>query len=87
MADRRSVPHHEVQSSGGRALIGLVFDQDGRDVTRYFADDAAADAAVEGATERAVGLIGAWSDLDWDETEGTLLHIRHETPPSPLVEG
>jgi len=69
-----------------RALIGLIFEQDGRDVTHYFADDAAADAAVGGAAKEALGLVGAWSDLGWEDIEPALDRMRHESPPSPPLE-
>ncbi len=71
---------------GDQPLIGLVFDENGHEVTRYFADDAAADAATsEDVTRAALGVIGAWSDLDWDEMEAALDKIRHESKPTPPI--
>jgi hypothetical protein len=86
MAERRQHPERDLTVPAGRALIGLVFEQDGRDVTRYFADDAAADAATAGAMQEALALVGAWSDLDWEEIEESLDRIRHESSPSPPIE-
>ncbi len=34
----------------------------------------------------ALDLIGAWSDIPWDEMEAELDHIRHETPPTPPLD-
>lgn len=68
-------------------LIGLFLEEDGRQVVRYFADEAAADAAVaDDATARALAAIGSWSDLDWDETAAALDRIRHESTPTPPIE-
>jgi hypothetical protein len=68
-------------------LIGLVLEEDGRQVVRYFVDEAAADAAVaDHALDRALAAIGSWSDLDWAETVEALDRIRHESPPTPPIE-
>jgi hypothetical protein len=67
-------------------LIGVVVVQNGHEVTQYFADEAAADAAIaDGTTQAALDVIGAWSDLDWDEMERALDHIRHESEPTPPI--
>jgi hypothetical protein len=34
----------------------------------------------------ALGLVGAWSDLDWDEMIEALDRIRHESKPTPPIE-
>lgn len=61
-------------------LIGLVLIEDGQEVTRYFADEAEADAAVaaQATAVDARDLAGVWSDLGWDETVEELDRIRHE---------
>jgi hypothetical protein len=67
-------------------LIGLVAEAQGQEVTRYFADEESADAAtVANATQAALGVIGAWSDLDWEEMEAALDRIRHESQPTPPI--
>lgn len=67
-------------------LIGVIVREDGQDVTRYFADEQAADAAVQpSATEEALSAIGAWSDLDWEEMFDALDRIRHESKPTPPI--
>jgi hypothetical protein len=71
----------------GPPLIGLVLEEDGRQVVRYFADEEVADAAVaEHALGRALAAIGSWRDLDWDETLAALDRIRHESEPTPPIE-
>ena len=68
-------------------LIAIPFEEDGRVVTRYFTDEAAADAATSDAdTEAALAAIGAWGDLDWDEMERELYRIGHENPPTPPID-
>lgn len=39
----------------------------------------------EDATENALRLAGAWSDIDWDEMERELYRIRHANKPTPLT--
>ena len=76
---------HQVRAEA--ALIGLLVEEDGRDVVHYFADEAAADAARPHRIKpAALSVIGAWSDLDWDEMERELDRIRHESRPTPPVE-
>lgn len=54
---------------------------------RYFVDEAAADAATsDDVTEAALAMIGAWSDLDWDDMERELYRIGHENPPMPPID-
>ncbi len=68
-------------------LIGVIERQNGRDVVRYFADEEAADGAIpRSATQAALAVIGAWSDLDWDETIKALDRIRHESKPTPPID-
>lgn len=87
MAERR-VPH--VQSlvvESDQPLIAIPFEEDGRETVRYFVEEEAADAALtESVTQDALSLIGAWSDLDWDEMEEALYQIRHESKPTPLID-
>jgi hypothetical protein len=68
-------------------LIALVFEENGREVVRYFTSDEEADAAVgPDAIEAARALVGAWSDLDWDDMVEWLDRVRHESPPSAPIE-
>jgi hypothetical protein len=72
-------PLHEQAKSfstdAGEPLIALVTEENGREVVRYFADDAAADAAAPAdSIQAARDLAGAWSDLDWDDMLEALDH-------------
>ncbi len=68
---------------GDQPLIGVLVQEN---VTRYFTDEKAADAAVPpGASEEALAAIGAWGDLDWDEMFDALDRIRHESKPTPPI--
>lgn len=59
----------------------------GEAMTLYTSDEHPFDEATERADiERALALIGAWSDLDWDEAEEELYHIRHDSVPTPPIE-
>jgi uncharacterized protein (DUF433 family) len=40
---------------------------------------------VYSSVAEALSLIGAWSDLDWDETIAALDRIRHESKPTPPI--
>jgi hypothetical protein len=73
-------------AKAGQPLIGLVLEEDGRQIVRYFAGEAAADAVAEQAPERALAAIGSWRDLDWNETVEELDRIRHESEPTPPIE-
>jgi hypothetical protein len=67
-------------------LIGIIFEENGQEVVHYFTEEKAADAAVtQSATQKALGVIGAWNDLDWDETVAALDRIRHESKPTPPI--
>ncbi len=70
-----------------RPLIGLPFDNGGRQTVCYFIDEGDADPATPPrAVADALSLAGAWSDLDWDEAEADLDRIRHESRPTPPIE-
>ncbi|RIK25232.1 MAG: hypothetical protein DCC55_40740 [Chloroflexi bacterium] len=81
----RQVPSLSVR--GDQPLIGIIVEEDGQAVVRYFAEEEGADAARPlDATQAALNVIGAWSDLDWEEMREALDRIRHETPPTPPIE-
>ena len=77
---------HSLQNHTCSLLIGLIFEENGQEVVRYFTEEKAADAAVtQRATQKALGVIGAWNDLDWDETVAALDQIRYESKPNPSI--
>ncbi len=53
--------------------------------TYYFSEEAVQAAITPEDIEYALGAVGAWSDLDWDEMLDALDEIRHRNPPSPPV--
>jgi len=68
-------------------LIGVIVEENGQELTEYFGDENAADAATtDRTTKAALAVIGAWSDLDWDEMEAALDRIRHESVPTPPID-
>jgi hypothetical protein len=86
MAEQRAIyPHLAVRA--GHPLIGIPLPENGQEVTHFVADDDAADAAVSDRTiEEALGVIGAWSDIPWEEMADELDRIRHESTPTPPIE-
>jgi len=73
--------------SGNQPLIGIPFEENGKEVVRYFSEETQADNAVsDDATQTALHLAGAWSDLSWEEMERELDRIRHESTPTPPLE-
>ena len=80
-------PAPSLEARLDQPLIGIIVQQEGQEVVRYFADEAAADAALpEDAVQDALSLAGAWSDLDWDEMVEALDRIRHESRPTPAID-
>jgi hypothetical protein len=68
-------------------LIGLLLEEDGGLVERYFSSEEEARAAVAKLRMQAApDVAGAWSDLDWEDVIRELDRIRHESPPTPPVE-
>ncbi len=68
-------------------LIGVIGQQDGQEVVRYFTDEQELDQrSREQSIQKALELAGAWSDLDWDEMEQALDRIRHESKPTPPID-
>lgn len=68
-------------------LLSVIDEENGEEVTRYFPDEPAAEAVVtEADTRAALNAIGAWADLDWEETISELERIRHESKPTPPID-
>jgi hypothetical protein len=84
-----SYPHRQpevakLQAAPGQPLIGVIAEEAGTEVVRYFTEEQDADRVlVEDTTRAALALTGAWSDLAWDELEQALARIRHESQPTP----
>jgi hypothetical protein len=72
----------------GQPLIGILVDEGGRRLVRYFTEGGP-NAEVSGTDETlaaALAVIGAWSDLDWEEFASDLDRIRHESRPTPPID-
>lgn len=73
--------------TSNQPLIGIPFQENGKEIIRYFSEEEVADKAVsEDATQKALSLAGAWSDLDWEDMAKELDRIRHESTPTPPIE-
>jgi hypothetical protein len=87
MAERKRQPVPSLLVQDNQPLIGIPFEEKGHEVVRYFTDEKAADAAVsDSTTQAALSVIGAWSDMDWEEMVETLDRMRHESKPTPPIE-
>jgi hypothetical protein len=84
MINQRAQEFAGLQSDHDQPLIGVIAEEQGHEVVRYFTEEQEADKVmVQGTTQDAVALSGAWSDLEWDELEKALESIRHESHPTP----
>jgi hypothetical protein len=73
-----------LQGDLGQPLIGIIAEEQGHEVVRYFTEEQEADKdAAQNTIEDALALAGVWSDLEWDELEKALESIRHESLPTP----
>jgi hypothetical protein len=87
MAERQPTDGGSLLVRDGEPLIGIIVVENGQEFTRYFADEAAADAAIsKDDVEAALAAIGAFSDLDFDEMMADLDRIRHESKPTPPID-
>jgi hypothetical protein len=73
-----------LQGDLGQPLIGIIAEEEGQELVRYFTEEQEADKGMaQNTTESALALAGVWSDLEWDELEKALESIRHESFPTP----
>jgi hypothetical protein len=87
MAEQKRQPLPSLLVQDNEPLIGIPFEEKGQEGVRYFTDEKAADAAVShSTTQAALSVIGAWSDLDWEEMVEALDRMRHESKPTPPIE-
>jgi hypothetical protein len=86
MAEQKQKHIPSLSLPSDQPLIGIPFEENGQAMVRYFPSEEAADAALpESTTQAALQVIGAWSDLNWDEMIETLDRIRHESTPTPPI--
>jgi hypothetical protein len=71
----------------GQPLIGVIEQQNGLEVVRYFTDEVEADEALgDAGIQQALSLAGAWKDIDSEEFLDELDRIRHESKPTPPID-
>lgn len=88
MAQHRPRQVTSLSVRGDQPLIGVILQEGGEEIVRYFVDEQAVDVALpEASIQRALHLAGAWSDLDWDDMLAALDRIRHESQPTPPIIG
>ena len=69
-----------------KPLVGVIVKGGGRDMVRYVIAKEEPDGSQDrSGIEAALSLIGAWTDLDWEEAEAELDRIRHESKPTPPI--
>lgn len=86
MARARAVRGDYLVIEEGKYPITISGSENGRNVMYYFTTDEIADEILPRTTQEALAVIGAWSDLDWDEMSEALDRIRHESEPTPPIE-
>ena len=71
----------------GQTLIAIPWIDGDEEVVSYFNDEAAARAFTgKQPGESAMSVLGAWSDLDWDEFVEAIDRIRHQSKPTPPID-
>ena len=86
MADQQPTRVSSMTVREDQGLVGVTVVEDGQPATRFFTDEAEADAALAAGTRAALRASGAWADLDWDEAVEELDRIRHASTPSPPLD-
>ena len=87
MTDMERAEQHSLLVRGDRPLIGVLVEDGEPPSVCYFTDEEAAEAATASdSVQRALSLLGAWSDLDWEEALDELDRIRHTTQPTAPID-
>jgi hypothetical protein len=87
VARQRTIPKDCLVVERDQPLIGIPGEEDGREVTYFFAGEApTAESTPAQDAPRGSRFAGVWSDLDWEETVTALERIRKESSPSPPIE-
>jgi hypothetical protein len=87
MAEPQRFPGPGLTVGRKQMLFAVPVDEHGHEVVRYFTDQADGNSDVEDeGVRQALSVIGAWSDLDWEQALDELDRIRHASPPTPLID-
>lgn len=82
----RPADYHSLAVPSNQPLIGVLVEEDGRQIVRYSTDDATEASNADATVHAALSVIGAWSDLDWEDLSADLDRIRHESQPTPPID-
>jgi hypothetical protein len=85
MTERQPGRTHGLTVRSNQPLIGVIEQHDGQEVTRFFTEEPG-ESLPDADVQAALSVIGAWSDVDWEEMLEALDRIRHESPPTPPIE-
>ena len=80
------VHHPSFAVRSDQPLVGVITEENGQEVVRYFTDDEPSDGAQDPRVQQALSLAGAWGDVDWEQIAEELDRIRHESKPTPPIE-
>lgn len=87
MSELQPIPGRGFEVQRDRPLIGIPTREDDRESVCYFTDDEEAEAATPPASvQRALSLLGAWSDIDSGDALDELDRIRHQSKPTPPID-
>lgn len=75
-----------IEVDGRRPLIGVFIADDSDDVQYAVEGPSFESPAPSSGARAALTVIGAWSDMNWDELADSLEGIRHANQPTPPVE-
>jgi hypothetical protein len=69
-------------------VAGFPIYRDGVEIDRFYPlqQPPIDEANLPESTRQALALAGAWSDLDWEQTEADLERIDRESKPTPPIE-
>ena len=74
------------QGELSQPLIGVMAEEGGQAVVRYFTEEQDAERGMgQDTSQEALSLAGVWRDLDWDELAQALARIRHDSQPTHVI--
>lgn len=87
MATTSPQPNSMLETAFDASPVMVVRVVDGVERVFHFASDDDADRFLsDSAIQGALSVVGAWSDLDWEEVLAELYRIRHQSTPTPPIE-
>ena len=87
MAEPQQIPKADLIVGRKQMLFAVPVDDDGEESIRYVVEAVDGDSQPDDEDiQQALNVIGAWSDLDWEEAADELDRIRHGSQPTPPLE-